>query len=519
MNKFLLVIVFIGLILICGVTSHAFCQSGQLNGHEYVDLGLPSGTKWATCNVGASTPEGFGDYFAWGEKKSKKKYTLKNYKYWDEHRELYTQYSIYKDNNNGFADYLMNLKVSDDAANANWGAGWRIPTSVEMKELYSNCAKEETTLNGVTGLLFTGSNGNTIFFPLAGYYDYDKLIDDDYGYWTSSLINDGANLAYYAYFNGMYVPCSNMERYCGLPVRAVWHSISTSTTLATDITTTSAAITGNVTSDCGAIVTSRGFLYGTSANSLTQSVLCGSGIGCFTANLTELTPGTVYYYKAFATDDAGTVYGEVLSFGTGNSGSITGQTNGHNWIDLGLPSGTRWATCNVGATNPEEYGNYYAWGETTTKEYFDWDTYSWCNASPKTLTKYCNDANYGNNGYTDNLTTLEAPDDAASVNWGAGWRMPTYDEIKELNANCTNIKTTLNGVKGSLYTGPNGNSIFLPAAGEYDGDELIRVGDYGYYWSSSLDKRNPSSAGRFTANSIGYDIRLLGFSVRPVCKK
>ena len=290
------------------------------------------------------------------------------------------------------------------------------------------------------------------------------------------------------------------------------------TNAATGITTTGATLNGNVTSDGGATVTARGFLYGTNSSDLTQTMQSGSGTGSFTTNLTGLASSTTYYFKAYATNSEGTAYGEVLSFTTL---ATTGTLNGHDWVDLGLPSGTRWATCNVGASTPTAYGNYYAWGETTSKNPYNWSTYRYCNGSSSTLTKYCNNSSYGNNGFTDNRTTLEASDDAATANWGAGWRMPTYDEMVELKDNCTVTWTTRNGVKGRLFTGPNGNSIFLPAAGNRNGSELYNAGSSGYYRSSSLYSDNPLNAWDFHLDPISCYIddylRYCGQSVRPVC--
>ena len=143
--------------------------------------------------------------------------------------------------------------------------------------------------------------------------------------------------------------------------------------------------------------------------------------------------------------------------------TVTGGGGGdtHAYVDLGLPSGLLWATCNVGANAPEEIGDNFAWGETTPKNTYDWSNYQHCNGSEYTLTKYCNDAEYGYNGFTDNLTTLLPEDDAATANWGNGWRMPTYEEWKELYNNTTMTGTTQNGVEGALFTA-NGNSLFLP---------------------------------------------------------
>ena len=198
----------------------------------------------------------------------------------------------------------------------------------------------------------------------------------------------------------------------------------------------------------------------------------------------------------------------------------TGQQGGHYYVDLGLPSGTLWATCNVGAVNPTDYGDYFAWGETAIKEKYDWTTYRYCNGDRRYLTKYCNNGSYGYNGFTDELTTLEASDDVATVNWGVDWRMPKCNELEELNDYCTVIWTTQNGVNGRMFTGPNGNSIFLPAAGFRSSVSLSNVGVRAYYWSSSLYVDEPCQAKYLNFISpkceVGQLNRFIGFSVRPV---
>ena len=191
--------------------------------------------------------------------------------------------------------------------------------------------------------------------------------------------------------------------------------------------------------------------------------------------------------------------------------------DGYEYVDLGLPSGLKWATCNVGASAPEGYGGYYAWGETEEKSKYSWSTYKWCNGIDDTLTKYCTDSFFGT---VDNKTVLDPEDDVAHVKWGGTWRMPTIEEQKELLNNCTCTWTTQNEVNGYKVTGPNGNSIFLPAAGFRDGTGTYDRGRYGFYWSSSLtshyspyaccldfDRVNYSSD---TYNRAGYG------SVRPV---
>ena len=194
---------------------------------------------------------------------------------------------------------------------------------------------------------------------------------------------------------------------------------------------------------------------------------------------------------------------------------------GHEYVDLGLS--VKWATCNVGATKPEEYGDYFAWGETQPKTTYGWSTYKWCRGSYNTLTKYCTDSFYGT---VDNKTTLDLSDDAARVNWGGSWRMPTKAELDELRKNCTWTWTTQNGVKGCKVTskksGYTNKSIFLPAADLRDGSSLDDAGSYGGYWSSSLYTDEPHSAfgSFFSSSNMGWSRyrRYVGQSVRPVCQ-
>ncbi len=196
------------------------------------------------------------------------------------------------------------------------------------------------------------------------------------------------------------------------------------------------------------------------------------------------------------------------------SNSQTGN-NGHEYVDLGLS--VKWATCNVGATAPEDYGDYFAWGETSPKSTYNWSSYKWCNGSYDTLTKYCTSSDFGT---VDNKTTLESSDDAATVNWGGSWRMPTKAEQDELRTKCTWTWTTQNGVKGYKVTGPNGNFIFLPAAGERHDSSLCSAGSDGHYWSSSLNSYSSYYAYYlyFNSGNVGWGlVRDYGQSVRAVC--
>lgn len=203
-------------------------------------------------------------------------------------------------------------------------------------------------------------------------------------------------------------------------------------------------------------------------------------------------------------------------------------------VDLGLPSEVKWASFNLGASKPEEYGDYYAWGETESyyssldpltwkpgkERGYYWPSYKWCMGSNTTMTKYCTESKYGYNGFTDGKTVLDPEDDAAHVNLGGNWRMPTDAEWTELRDKCTWTWTTQNGVNGYLVTGPNGNSIFLPAAGLRNNTHLDNAGSTGYFWSSSLNTDDPFTARdvKFHSGYVGgrSGYRDDGRSVRPV---
>ena len=204
--------------------------------------------------------------------------------------------------------------------------------------------------------------------------------------------------------------------------------------------------------------------------------------------------------------------------GSGVQATCSVTVTDHEYVDLGLS--VKWATMNVGANAPEEYGDYFAWGETNSKTDYSWENYKWCNGSETTMTKYCTDSDYGT---VDNRTTLELSDDAARANWGGTWRIPTRDEFTELRTKCTWEWTSLNGVNGRKVTGPNGNSIFLPAAGYRDDSSLDNAGSSGSYWSSSLSTDDPLYGWylyflRSSDFNMDYHSRFDGRSVRAVCQ-
>ncbi len=374
--------------------------TGLINNHGYVDLGLPSGLLWATCNIGASNSEDYGNYYAWGEIETKSDYF----------EESYVIYVKEMGDISGNAEY--------DAARANWGGTWRMPTNAEFTELRMNCYWEWISPNGVNGYKVTGPNGNSIFLPAAGSRQDLWIIRAGCvgNYWSSTPNEIYKNRAIDLYiYSGGYSYSIFMPRWVGLSVRPV------------------------------------------------------SG------------PKYISFFK--------------------EPSEPTGLINNHGYVDLGLPSGLKWATCNVGATNPMDYGNYYAWGEIKTKSDYTQENSS---TYGKEIGDISGNANY----------------DAARANWGETWRMPTLTEIDELIDNCQWGWMTLNGIVGYNVTGPNGNSIFLPAAGYRYGSSLSSAGSGGYYWSSTPYEGYTNDAYYLYFYSSDYyrsnNYRNYGRSVRPV---
>lgn len=192
----------------------------------------------------------------------------------------------------------------------------------------------------------------------------------------------------------------------------------------------------------------------------------------------------------------------------------------HEWVDLGLPSGTLWATCNVGSNSPEGDGDYFAWGETKPKSNYSWNTYTLCNGSASKITKYCTNDIYG---IVDGETELMPKDDAATANWGNGWQIPSSEQFAELldTCNVTSTWTNKNGVWGwSITSKSNGNNLFLPAKGwRYEGD-FYEINSEGYYWIRSLAEVYSNCSFHLTFGSDNFQTtfsyRCCGYSVRPV---
>ena len=500
-----------------------------------VDLGLPSGLKWASCNLGASKPEEYGDYYAWGEtvpyyesqdpliwKDGKEKgYDSTSYT-WCEGMYEMTKYSADRFYGyDGFTDGKTVLDPEDDAAHVNLGGKWRMPTDAEWTELIDNCTWTWTEQNGVLGMLFTAGNGNSIFLPGGGFWYIITLnfFGYDGEYWSSSLKTDKSIKALTMSVGSEGPSVAFADRVLGLSVRPVYGDppIIPVMSVALDKTeleliigrgypleatvlpedATNKSVSWSSDNESVATVSSSGVVIGLSAGTAIISVTTADGGKTATCAVTV---------KAMDIPEA---------------------------VDLTLPSGVKWASFNIGASKPEEYGDYYAWGEIEPYYYsldpliwkegkesgYTFSSYKWSMDSYTTMTKYCPKPAYGYNGFTDDKTVLDPEDDVAHVKLGDKWRMPTDEEWTELYNQCSWEWIMVNGISGYKGTGPNGKSIFLPAALDFMGTD-ISGGSFGNYWSSSLHTNEPSGAwgvyfGSDHFNRITYS-RYSGFTIRPV---
>ena len=470
---------------------------------EAVDLGLS--VKWASCNVGAAFTEDYGDYFAWGEIRTKSNYGKSNSDTYDRSNSVLKSW--------GVIDSDGNLTARYDAATVHWGSDWRMPTLAEIQELVNDCTWEWTTMNGVNGCKVSGSNGNSIFLPAAGYRrDTSRHGADSCGcYWaarsrdlvvrqTSYCIGFSADSCYYS---------MSLLRSSGCTVRPVRGApLSVTTGKVSDITDCGAILSGTVCNSNKSVTC--GIIYGTSASlSITSGTMKSTTSSDeFSVSVTGLSASTTYYYRSYVVVGGVYRYGDVLLFTTKGKTSVTSG----GAIDLGLS--VKWASCNVGADSHEDYGDYFAWGETLPKS-----DYLMSNSATYDLSH----SELKSRGVIGSDGNLTAAYDAAIVNWGSDWRMPTLAEIKELVNDCTWELITINGVSGNKVTGPNGNFIFLPAAGLRNGTEVRNSGSSGYYWSATHYERYPYRPYRFLFYEgdwkwdyfISYD----GLSVRPVTEK
>ena len=494
-----------------------------------VDLGLS--VRWATFNVGATKPEEYGDYFAWGETEPRSTYYgWVTYKWCNGSSYDLTKY-CYKSyyGNNGFTDTKTTLDLEDDVAHVKWGGNWRMPTKAEQDDLRNKCtwtwySSGNTEFNGVAGYKVTstieGYTDRSIFLPAAGYRYGTVLysVGGDGNYWSSSLGTDGPGYACSLCFNSDSVDWYGNSRSIGQSVRPVcpseeWFS-SVSISFVEDSRTmlVGGSAMLNVTVKQNDEVCDNSLIVWTSDNP-SVAVVNENGV------VTALSAGT-----AKITVSIQSVSAQCTITVTDDESKVI-----HEFVDLGLS--VKWGIFNVGATKPEDCGGYYAWGETETKSSYTWTNYKFRTSGDSydnvKFSKYNNSSSYGP---IDNKTTLDLEDDVAHVKWGGSWRMPTKAEQDELRDNCTwkwysSGNTEFNGVAGYKVTsnkeGYNDRFIFLPAAGCRRFTDFDGIGYDGGYWSSLLYTDGPDVAYYLYFGSDGVNWirnRDVGQSVRPVCE-
>ena len=513
------------------------------NGYEYVDLGLPSGTKWASRNIGATAVGDYGNYYSWGETQTKQSYTWSTYTLGTDSTSL-TKYNFHS--KQGVVDNRLRLELADDAANANWGGKWRMPTRAEWQELLENCFwvwGSQPASNGffINGYLITGPSGNSIFLPASG-YKQDKLVQQpgvDAYYATSEILRSyfpDEQVSFYISSSAKRL--DTQYRQLGLPVRPVYDeklSIVDDKVYPKPENNTVYYVSGNIptpvnayiwyedplrpsrpSDDIGVVpwpgeqMQSENGIYSYHIGTNQVNRIIFNSLNSKTEDLILDLSRPYYYngawYASLAEIDA-------KRYNTLKADTVVVKDGDYYYAKLGLSSGTKWAIMNVGASTADEYGDYFAWGETEPKETYNWSTYKWCEGSYDTQTKYCK---------VDNNIVLDLEDDAANANWGANWTMPTYEEQLELRDDCRLTRVTKCGVYGSKFTGPNGVAVFLPAAGCRNDSGVNGAGSSGGYWSSSL--RTSYSGYVYdllyvTTNYVeSYYYRSCGRSVRPVLR-
>lgn len=526
---------------------------GYHRGHKWVDMGLPSGLKWATYNVGSARPEGTGSYFAWGETAPKSQYDIRSAKMHDVQIDAISGDSIY------------------DAATASWGQGWRTPTLDEWSELCENSTSKVVELNGKVVIELTSKiNGNKIYMPPTGY------MDDDFGdmggvsYWTATPYAEDADFSMDIYWSDGWKYGEPLSRSCGMNIRPVMASVKNEAVVTKKTSNKSKQITKGSSSqtDIAEIAPQS---TTEALDSVYFEVLSDTIIENETPNVLavntfeEETPissaninAEVETYTDFTADAQSSEYptqisdtiiaiienndveiSEALSTKQTDAdvdaandsiyiNPVTNTTprsskektaktntsnkkksnriNGHEYIDLGYK--TMWAQCNIGAKSPEDFGYYFAWGETRPKS------------------KYTAENSDCNEKKIDQISGKLKLDAAKSM-WGGKWRMPTVEDIQELCSHCAWSKTEIEGIPCIEFkSNINGNSLYLPLGGECHEENIYGIEVYGAYWTgtpheSLLDKSynlkiefnvddNQPKLGEL------FNSRIYGLMIRPV---
>lgn len=427
---------------------------------EYVDLG--KSVRWATCNLGAGSPEETGFYYAWNEIEPRSNYFMP------------------------YIPYNPSTTLDYDAASYALGKDWRIPSSGEVSSLLYSCDKQWDTVNGVKGLKLTSKiNGNSIFIPTTGYMREDQNEQADNIYLRVSDQNKGVQLDESS--NSPYILNyleSDIMPYYGLVIRPVYvkeTQVSEMKIIVPNTINNNTLILGHryylSVSYSPSYASNPSFEWSSSNNSVASIPNDGYV-------LLPISTGSV-------TITAKAVDGSELS--DSQTFDVVEVPNVCEAVDLGLS--VKWATCNVGATDPLETGTQFAWGETEQKERYEWNNYKWGSDTSNKFTKYCTNTEYGT---VDKKTILDLEDDAAHVKWGGPWRMPTVEEMNELLTMSEWHKLSSGGYE---VKGPNGNSIIINSR----------------LWTSSLYDRNSYAYSINRQTVITPYARTYGIYIRPVC--
>ena len=543
----------------------------QITPGQLVDLGLS--VMWAGWNVGATSPEGLGGYYAWGEIKEKDDYSEKSYLYYNMDKDSYVN--------------IGNITGSDyDVAHVKWGGGWRMPTVAETEELAEHCTFRWASLEGTKGCHIIGPNGNSIFLPAAGYrngteenkrgsagYYWSGTLDESYsgGAYCLNFYSDGGvqswsggrSLGYTVrpVYDINQIDESAVAEAIDLGLSVEWASWNVGATapeefggyyawgetemksgddyenldIGSDISDTEYDVAHvkwgdgwrmptleefrELATGCSWEWTSVNNVYGLKGTGPNGNFIFLPGFresgGCYwSSTLFESFSSYAHHFCFNSGVDGG--YFDVFSRASGYA--IRPVRNKEpkpepvvaEAIDLGLS--VKWASHNVGATAPEEYGDYFAWGETEVKDDYSESTYLY----------------YQNTESVDIGADISGTEyDVAHVKWSDGWRMPTLEEFRELCTGCSWEWTSVNGVNGCKVTGPNENYIFLPAAGKRTSTEVVFRGSHVFCWSGTLFKYASHYAyhlsfgsGDLSFGSGDLDLdgyyRSDGYTVRPV---
>ena len=458
---------------------------------EIIDLGLS--VKWRSSNVGANSPEEYGAYFSWSETIEK---------------------DFYADGINVAPFKTIQYTRNYDAARANLDKNWRMPSPKEFEELATKCEWIWGTNKGVPGYLVKGINGNSIFLPVGGYKQQSDNNEENTAgcYWTSAkddaFVNKYNGNAISFKFDNTRKQIAAREAYIGMNVRPVYYGLNSdyqyNLVSITDITSASFNIIMDyknphnyMFAKVGAVVKESGISDEGEKIYLSDFAYCDD---IFKIRVNELNPGKKYEISAWGVIEDGMFAYQTVS------PVISVTTKALNLedistVDLGLS--VLWSSCNLGAYAPDDKGDYFAWGEVVpNKDRYDID--NWAFAA----------------GNYHDITSTEY--DAAHVTLGDGWRIPTETEVRELIAKCKWEKVFNKGTLGYKVTGPNGNSIFLPAAGYRSLDKLIDYADIGEYWISTVSANDSKQQSLYfyipedyKTVSIGSS-HAIGANIRPV---